>query len=241
MSLFLVDRLMYRECSEVFYSHVCFNFYSDDLSPTGPTFSVLRRLPLKRLRRLQFTMTVAQCDGWNDPKASAALACGYPESEFRQVAQYLSLGWDGQGMRPDHLQRDWRADWRALVAFLAEHADLPQLSLTVDMAACGWALVEIPDLMMSEEWGQPGYLNMFRFVYDFCMGVVSDLFPLGRSGLGAICLDLYPFTRLRRWLEREVMGCGSLEQPGRLGPGTGIPKWHNMDQRLEGSNYSPAS
>lgn len=41
------------------------------------------------------------------------------------------------------------------------------------------------------------------------------------------------------------MGCrngyGNLEQLSWQGDGSDIPSWHNMDHRLEGSNYDPNS
>ncbi|KAF3769276.1 hypothetical protein M406DRAFT_109337 [Cryphonectria parasitica EP155] len=226
MALFLVDRQMYHEASEVFYSHALFDFYGDDF---GVTLAVLRLIPptsLRRLRRIQFTMTVAQCDGWG----AGALASGYPASSFGDMSRVY---WRG-GPRPVF---DYQAGWRAVVSYLAENADLPRLRIIVDMATSGWSFFEVNDLLL---WDSLDF-GWFRFVYDFYLGVATTLCSL--KTLGSVDLVLYPFGKLTPWLEREIMGCrngyGSLEQLERQCFGHHIPSWHSMDLRLEGSNYHP--
>lgn len=228
MALFLVDRQMYQEASEVFYSHAFLHFYGDDFSKA---LAVLRQFPLdsiKRLRRLQFTMTVAQCDGWG----AGALASGYPEHSYKGISKYH---WDGS-QRPQH---DYQADWQTIVDFLANNADLPRLRITVDMSDCGCAFEDIGEMLT---WPHFDFA-WFRFVYDFYIGISTSLCSL--KELGAVDLDLWPFQKLKPWLEREIMGCrngyGSLDQPARQGYGSHIPAWHDMNKRLEGSNYPPPS
>lgn len=85
----------------------------------------------------------------------------------------------------------------------------------------------------------------FKFVYDFYIGISTFLCSLKQ--LGAVYLDFWPFNILKPWLEREIMGCrngyGSLKhpQPASLRWGSHLPPWHDMNKRLEGSNYHPAS
>ena len=73
--LYLVDRQRRHQALEVFYSTAQFDFHDDNL---GSTLSFLRdvvpREGLSRLRRIEFTMTEAQCEGW----AGGAVASGYP-------------------------------------------------------------------------------------------------------------------------------------------------------------------
>lgn len=232
MALFLVDRQMYHEASEIFYSHAYLLFHGDDFNTA---LAVLRQFPLdslQRIRRLEFNMTVAQCDGWG----AGALASGHPEHSHKAISRYH---WDGYP-RPEH---DYQADWQAIVDFLCKNADLPRLSITIDMGNCGWAFQDITDMIMWEE-GRVDFA-WFKFVYDFYIGISTPLCSL--KDLGAVYLDLWPFKRLEPWLEREIMGCrngyGILKhrEPLKLRWGSHIPDWHDMNKRLEGSNYHPAS
>lgn len=226
MALFLVDRQMYQEASEIFYSNAFLNFYGDDWSTA---LGVLRQITLgsqHRLRHLKFTITVAQCDGWG----SGALASRYPEASYNEMARCY---WDG-GPRP---KLDYQADLQAIVYFLANNTDLTKLRLEIDMGTCGWQFFDISDMLMWEVVD----MSWFRFVYDLYIGVVTPLCSL--KELSAIDLDLYHFRNLKSWLEREVMGCrnGYGELHENTLKGYGIPSWHNMDSRLEGSNYRQAS
>lgn len=140
---------------------------------------------------------------------------------------------------------DHKNDWRAIVAFLAEHADLPQLSITIEMGECAWAFIE--DTLM---WEDSPDLSMFRFIYDFYIDVATAMCSL--KGLGGVKLELGAFDQLRPWLEREVLG---YEQKRTLQSALArrleedlwrrprfyqvVPPWHDMNQRLEGSNYQP--
>lgn len=235
--LFLVNKQIRREALDVFYSNANFDFYNNDLGSTL-TFlrDVLPREGLSRLRRLEFTMTEAQCEGW----AGGAVASGYPaEMLERQVA----IPYWGGGPPP---QFDYKNDWRAVMAFLAERADLPRLSITVDMGECSWAFVEdtvywedSPDLPIPD-------LSMFRFIYDFYVDVTTAMCSL--KGLGGVKLKLGVFDQLKPWLEREVLGYERKrliktihekmlwERPRFYEV---VPAWQDMNQRLEGSNYQP--
>lgn len=235
--LYLVCRQMRREAVEVFYSNAHLDFYDNNL---GSTLSFLRdvlpREGLSRLRRLEFTMTEAQCEGW----AGGAVASGYSAAMLeRQVA----VPYWGGGPAP---RFDYRNDWRAVMAFLAQHADLPRLSITVEMGECTWSFVE--DTMF---WEDSPDLSMFRFIYDFYVDVATAMCSL--KGLGGLKLELSAFEQMRPWLEREVIGyerqC-ALNSPRdrRLEEDLWrrprfyqvVPRWHDASQRLEGSNYKPA-
>lgn len=231
--LYLVDKQMRREAIDVFYSNVHLDFYNVDL---GTTLSFLRdvlpREGLSRLRRLTFTMTEAQCEGW----AGGAVASGYPASMLERVARPY---WGG-GPAP---QFDYKNDWRAIVALLAEHADLPRLSITVEMGECTWTFFE--DTLM---WDDSPDLSWFRFIYDFYVDVATAMCSL--KGLGAVNFELSAFEQVRPWLEREVLGYErerTLESPHarRLEADLWqrprfyqvVPPWHDVNHRLEGSNY----
>lgn len=220
MALFLVDRTMYREASDVFYPNALFTFYGDDL---GAALRLLDRLPrpsgLARLRRLEFVLTEAHCEGWTP---------GAPSGSLKHHAGGRAAA-----------RADYRAGWRAVLALVAQNADLPRLRLAVDMADCPWTYVR--DALA---WGD-FELDLFRFVYDFQVGVAGAVCAaLAGSLLGAVRFRLCPFEGLEPWLEREVMGCrngyGVLPPPPERPRVTQeVPGWHDMDQRLEGSNYHP--
>lgn len=63
------------------------------------------------------------------------------------------------------------------------------------------------------------------------------------QGLGGVQLHMDTFSELAPWLEHEILGRDSNRSPPQLQPLGGIsfyqavPEWHNLDQRLEGSNY----
>lgn len=209
---------MYREAAlEVFYPNAYFNFFNDDL---GAAFTFLRtvvpRESLARLRRLKFTMTVAQCEGW----AGGDLTRSGSGPRSRMVS--------GKPKNLDH-----KANWRGLLAFLATHVDLPRLHLTVDMAECSWAFIE--DLVCE------GDTRAIRFIYDFCVDVVTSMCAL--KTVGGVKLEMCAFRALAPWLEREVLGCGNGEVSAPLHrvrcTAHDIPDWHDMDERLEGSNHHP--
>lgn len=83
MALFLVNRQIYQEASEVFYSHAFLHFYGDDFSKV---LVVLHQFPLdsmQRLRRLKFTMIVAQCG-----RARQRISGTQLQGHFK-----ISLGW----------------------------------------------------------------------------------------------------------------------------------------------------
>lgn len=133
---------MYNEAAvEVFYPHALFDFCEDDL---GATLSFLRdvvpREALGRWRRVKFTMTETQCEGWTDGEA---LACGYPPGYFQSFARRC---WPNGGLRPGF---DYKADWRAVLRFIAANMDLAELHVSMDMNACSWALVE--DTLICDE------------------------------------------------------------------------------------------
>lgn len=226
-ALFLVDRLMYQEAAvEVFFANASFNFWGDDL---GATLAFLRdlvpRAALPRWRRVRFSMTEVQCEGWT---GGTALACGYPG----QLLEWFRHGyWPDENQRP---QVDYQADWRAVLRFLAAHADLPRLHVTVDMAQGSWTFVE--DVMDGADRREPSW---FRFIYDFYMDVVTAM-CCELKGLGGLRLYLCAFGQMAPWLEREVLGHEGDSRPMRHPANWQmVPQWNDMSQRLEGSNYYP--
>lgn len=225
MALFLVDRQMYAEAFEVFWPNAFMDFYSDSFSIS---LAAMRRLPLHSLTHIQFTMSLAQADGWG----LGARACGFPEGWYRRLG--LHGDGDSSGVeRPDH-----QSEWAAVVAFLAEQAELlPRLRITVDFGSCGWGFADEGEMLALEEVD----FGWFRFLYDFVIDAVTALCRL--KTLREVRFELFPFANLESWLEREVMGCrngyGEIEPPSRRGYGNHIPSWHDMNKRLEGSNYHP--
>lgn len=237
MQLFLVNKQIYREAVEVLYSNICFEFYDTDLRAT---LSFLRNLPrdgLSRLRRIEFSITEAQCEGWCD----GSVASGYYAATLEQQ---IAIPFWGGGAPP---ALDYKADWRAVLAFLASaHAELARLTIFVDMAEGPWAWVED-----TSTWEPLPELSMFRFIYDLFIDVTTALCSL--RGLGAVEFDLAVFNQLEPWLEREVMGYSrertkfKSAHEERVWNETWhrpqwyqvLPPWHDPDQRLEGSNYVP--
>lgn len=233
MQIFRVDRQTYREAVEIFYSNVCFDFYDHDL---GATLAFLQNLPrdgLLRLRHIEFTITEAQCEGWCD----GAVASGYSD---RKLESQVARPYWGGGPPPKH---DYKADWRAVVAFLASHTDLSHLSIAVNMGDTSWPFVE--DTLM---WPEQPELSMFRFIYDLYIDVATALCSL--KGLGDVTFDLSVFEQLKPWLEREVLGHHrepTFETPHQERMWQAlwqrprwyqvIPPWHDVNHRLEGSNY----
>lgn len=233
----------------------------------------LPRDGLARLRRLRFVMTEAQCAGWTAGPAGVGIdhgpvACGYsPAMLKRKVAKPC---WGG-GPPP---ALDYAGGWRAVVALLAAHADVPRLRLEVDMRECTWTFVEDTitweddvkfndgndDEPEEEEDGgddteavvaeESPAVDMFRFIYDFAIDVTAGLCAL--RGLRGVLIELSAFQQLKPWLEREVLGHErKLSFETELDRRTWedmwsrprfyqvVPPWHDMDRRLEGSNYHP--
>lgn len=111
------------------------------------------------------------------------------------------------------------------------------------MGECAWEFIE--DTLM---WEDSPDLSMFRFIYDFYIDVATAMCSL--KGLGGVKLELGAFDQLRPWLERQVLG---YEQKRTLQSALArrleedlwrrprfyqvVPPWHDMNQRLEGSNY----
>lgn len=90
----------------------------------------------------------------------------------------------------------YKADWRAVVAFLASHTDLSHLSIAVNMGDSSWPFVE--DTLM---WPDQPDLSMFRFIYDIYIDIVTALCSL--KGLGDVTLDLSVFEQLKPWLGKK--------------------------------------
>lgn len=166
---------MYHEASEVFYTNAFFNFFGDDFSKTLAILRLLPRKSLQRLRRIKFTMTIAQADGWG----IGALACNDPKFFYGDIARYY---WDN-GERP---QFDYQTGWRAIISFLANNADLPRLSVVVDTTECGWIFEErwMAGSELELDWG------WFRFMYDFCIGLTTTTCSL--KTLEAFHFDSFP-------------------------------------------------
>lgn len=227
-ALFLVDRQMYDEAAvEVFYPNAVFEFWQDDL---GSTLSFLRdvvpREALARWRRVSFTMTDTQCEGWTGGRA---LEGGYPPGLLRRITK---ICWPNGGPRPEF---DYKADWRAVLRFLATNADVPRLHICVNMGMCSWSFVE--DTLIIDEASYEWY----RFIYDFCTDVATAM-CCELKGLGGVSFQMNAFSELAPWLEREVLGRDvEPREPPRRAPDfyQVVPYWHDLDQRLEGSNYNP--
>lgn len=220
---------MYQEAAvEVFYPNAYFDFYQDDLRVTLSFLrDVIPRKALARIRRIRFTMTPGRCEGWAD----GALACGYPEAILQSITRVYCAG----NSRP---ALDYKTDWRAVLGFLARNAHLPRLSLSVGMAECSWGFVDDPyELNMDTD-------AMFRFMYDFIIDVVAAMCGSLKT-LRAVKLDMCLYEGMAGWLEREVLGHDDGEilplptSRGGLKPYWSPPPWHDLDQRLEGSNYTP--
>lgn len=99
-------------------------------------------------------------------------------------------------------------------------------------------------------WDDSPDLTMFRFIYDFHIDVTTAMCSL--KGVGGVRLELGAFEQLGPWLEREVLGyekrrtlqtgpAGRLEEMLWQRPRfyQVVPPWHDMNRRLEGSNYKP--
>ncbi|KAJ4420809.1 hypothetical protein N0V82_004104 [Gnomoniopsis sp. IMI 355080] len=228
LALFVVDRQMYHEAAvEVFYPNAYFNFYEDDLRAALAFLrDVVPRQALAHMRRIKFTMTVAQCEGWAD----GALASGYPAHFLENI---LHVSCEGSARPP----LEYRADWRALLAFLGgAHADLARLTITVDISECSWEFLEDPLNFDMYDGNQ----SMYRFLYDLFIDVTTAMCSL--HTIGDFKIQLGVFSQLKPWLEREVLGqrySMISEVSGRMNWYDMVPKWHNVDQRLPGSNYSP--
>lgn len=163
-------------------------------------------------------MTEAQCERWTP---AGALSFGYPPRALEYI-EACTFGDDSRGL-------DYRGDWRAVLAFLASHANLSRLRITVDMAECSFTFWEM--IQCSNPLGQ-----QLRFFYDFPIDVTTALCSL--KTLGALRVEMTVFKLLAPWLEREVLGRGDvLQTAGLVRHVVRIPRWDRMDQRLEGSNY----
>lgn len=222
MALFLVDHQMYREAAiEVFYTHAWFNFFQDDFRHT---LSFLRdtipRQSLERIGRIDFTMKEAQCELWTP---TGALSWGYPPWAPR-VIEDSKFGENSRGL-------DCRGDWRAVLAFLASQANLPKLSIAVDMMHCLVTFfLEMVPFLHGDDPCQS--FQKLGFIFDCAMDVTTTLCSL--KTLGALKVNMCFFDELGRWLEREMMERGDVPQTILVQK---VLTWHNVDQRLEGSNY----
>ncbi|KAJ4387382.1 hypothetical protein N0V93_007973 [Gnomoniopsis smithogilvyi] len=220
VALFLVDRKMYQEAAfEVFYPNAVFDFYQDDL---GATLTFLRdiipREALPRLRRICFTMAQSPCVEWGELDTS----CDFPD-DFPPWSR-----------RPDP-QVNRKSQWRDIVSLLADHADLPRLSLTVHFYH-EWGLIEDAFMHQGSHWP----VEWFRFLYNVYMDVATELCRL--KTLLSVNFDVYVFQALRPWVEREILGQdneGTSLLPRRLRSYQQVPPWHDENKRLNGSNYHP--
>lgn len=179
-------------------------------------------------------MTPAHVEGWCD----GAVASGYSAGQLeKRVAPYF---WGGGPVPRD----DYRGKWREAVGLLAAHADLPRLELTVEMGECTWVYFE--DMLMLDD--TPG-LSTFKFIYDFYIDVTTAL--CGLRGLGGLVVELSMFEQLKPCLEREVLGREAPEPKlenayaRRMWADLWkrprwyqvVPRWHDGERRLEGSNF----
>lgn len=218
-------------------------FYTNlhlDLDPCSSFLRSLSPQNIRRLRRLTFTMTPAQVEGW----CGGAVASGFDAAMLE--SQVAIPYWGGGPVKPPGPgggDGSYRRAWRENIAVLAAHADLPRLALTVEMGECTWVYFE--DAVLWDEFMPHDEIRpMFRFIYDLYIDVATALCEL--RGLGALELELSVFGQLKPWLEREVLGRGP--ELGGEGPHERrkrprwyhmVPRWHDGDRRLEGSNYRP--
>ncbi|ROW03076.1 hypothetical protein VMCG_05760 [Cytospora schulzeri] len=237
--LFTVSRQTSTEALEVFYTNLHLDL---DPSSSVPFLRSLSPQNIRRLRRLTFTITPAQVEGW----CNGAVASGYDAAMLE--SQVANPYWDGGAVKPPGDDGLYRRTWREVMALLAAHADLPRLALTVDMSGATWVYIE--DTLM---WDDPPdeIRPMFRFIYDMYIDVATALCEL--RGLGQLVVELSVFEQMKPWLEREVLGRESPEpefegeherrhweevwkQPRWYQV---APSWHDGERRLEGSNYRP--
>ncbi len=139
-------------------------------------------------------------------------------------------------------------DWRRLVAFLGAHMDLPRLSLTVHTEVPVYSVVE--DLLMADDittrWA---WRATWRLLYDIAIDIATQLCTL--KTLGGVHIIFGVFDDLEQWLEREILGRrfhgvvrAEEEAKGRISrrrvrQESRMPKYHDMNKRLVGSNYHP--
>ncbi|ROV94594.1 hypothetical protein VPNG_09197 [Cytospora leucostoma] len=236
--LFTVSRQTSTEALEVFYTNLHL-----DLDPCSSVtfFRSLSPQNIHRLRRLTFFFTPVQVQFWCDGAATP----GYPELPSTDMEYYRE-----HAVKPPD-QAFYRRTWREVIALLAAHADLPRLSLTIDMSEGTWAYVETPLMWAGEIMEADEIVPMFRFIYDHYIDVFTALCEL--RGLGALEVEIGAFDQLKPWLEREVLGRESPEPKyeskhkqrmweelwKRPRWFQRVPPWHDMDRRLEGSNYRP--
>lgn len=238
--LFTVSRQISAEALEVFYTNLHLDL---DLDPSSSVtfFRSLSPHNIHHLLRITFTMTPAQVESW----CNGAVASGCSPGRLKSIA---TVYWDDKVLKPPGDDDFYRRTWREVIAILAAHADLPRLTLTVKMGDCTWVYVE--DTLIWED--PPDEIRAsFRFIYDFYIDVVTALCEL--RGLGALVLELSAFGQLKPWLEREVLGRESPEpifeeeyerrrwellwkRPRFFQV---VPRWHDGERRLDGSNYQP--
>lgn len=165
-------------------------------------------------------MTVTQCQ---ECIAGAALANSYSEPALERVGR----------TRINRISPifKYQANWRAVLDFLSMHADLPKLTITVDMKRCLWPCTEELFLMV---YNSP----MFHIVYDFALATINALCSL--KTLGSVMVKMDAFEQLIPLLERDLLEYGGMpEFVGRLRSFQNIPPWRYMNSRLEDSNHHP--
>lgn len=231
--LFTVSRQTSTEALEVFHKNLHL-----ELDPCSSLTFLRSFSPHKihLLPRLTFTMTPAHVEGW----CGGAVASGYSATTLEsQIVPYYC----GGGPVPHD---EFCGKWREVVTLLAAHANLPRLELTIEMGECTWVYFE--DML---PWDETPDLSMFRFMYDFYTDVVTTLCEL--RGLGGLVVQLSMFEQLKPWLEREALGREPPEPKletryarilwenlwKRPRWYSVVPRWHDGERRLEGSNYQP--
>lgn len=195
------------------------------------------------------------------------IACGYPPAMLeRQVARPC---WGGGPPPALDYAGGWRAvvallAARADVPRLRLEVDMRECAWTFVEDTVTWEdnikFNDGDDDEQEENGGgndaeavvaaEPPAVDMFRFIYDFAMDVTAGMCAL--RGLGGVSIELSAFQQLKPWLEREVLGRErELSFETELDRRTWedlwarprfyqvVPPWHDMDQRLEGSNNQP--
>lgn len=224
---------MYRAAFHTFYLNVHLNLRHDNLG------AILRFLPptaLPVLRHVTLTLSAAQCYYWFGHAPDTA----YPPRYLTSVAAELYPPGDNRQPGPPPVWADsYRSDFRAVLALLAGHTGLPRLELELDLTAT-YRYAKKSEY--NTDWRAKE--ELYRWTYDLYLDIAEAVCALADS-LRIVRFRLGTFTDLEPWLEREVLGERFSESAERsVGePATArqedsrIPEYHQINQRLKGSNY----
>ncbi|KAJ4419214.1 hypothetical protein N0V82_005121 [Gnomoniopsis sp. IMI 355080] len=218
-------RAMRHAAIEAFYPDANLRVRHDDL---GAILSFLPPVALPLLRRLNITLTPAQCYYWFGRAPNAP----HPEWHIRAIAKSWPGVWNG--LPPLGAPR-YRADLRSALSRLASEARLTQLDLEIDFQA----VYNFSQLFDGD--GGPDNEECFRWTYELYVDV-AEMVCAEFEELKGVYFRLATFADLEPWLARKVLGerfLGSV-QPSkcRRRPLTEkVPSYHQMGRRLKGSHY----